>query len=306
MARDTSTVAPAGAPRPRNRLVLDVALAVVVVAWLATLAIVVVRRGDRDAETPATAEVPPRAEPPTAAEIRDQLEVETGFTPGEVVTCVDPAAERCAPEDRRAVREAVAYAIVVENTSDYVVRDLQLSYRFVDASGAVVRESARYDADDVPDAEGASIPEIRAGESSAVGGTLYPESNDVAEVEVELDVVGELLPADYYEHTDEARTYDGDLDVTGIEVGYGTVNEPVVTFTVESGRVEPAAPPYAYVVFRDGDGAIVGGTAGEVGGPGSRLIPAGGSIEGEVGGPMEIPGIDPSRTDVYLSSSYPS
>ena len=113
---DTSTAARVGADRRRSRVVLDVALAVVVVAWLATLVVVVARRGDGATGAPATGEVRPRTELPAAGEILDQLEVETGFTAG----------------------EHVAYAIEVENTSDHAVRDLQMSFRFVDASGATV------------------------------------------------------------------------------------------------------------------------------------------------------------------------
>ena len=313
MAPDTSTGALFDARRRRSRGVIDAALAAVVAVWLVALVVVLVRRGDRDVEAPAAAEVPPRTELPPAGEILDQLEVETGFTPGEVVRCIaaggqatgsDPTAGRCAPEDRRLDGEAVAYAIVVENTSDFVVRNLQLSYRFVDASGAAVHEADRHD-DEVPEAEDASIPEIRAGESFAVGSTIYLESSiDVAEIEVELNGIDDWLPVDYYERTGEARIYAGDLDVTGIGVGYGLLNEPVVTFTVESGRSEPTETSlYAYVVFRDTDGAIIGGTRVLGGDSGPVSIPAGGSIEREVDGPMEIPGIDPSRTEVYLSPS---
>jgi hypothetical protein len=292
---ESSNAGDVGVHRTGYRIGLDAALAVVVVVWLATLVVVLVRRGDRDAEAansvPAVTEVPaqtqrpaaatadvvPQTELPPAEELLDKLEVETGFTLGEV-----PGADETVPE-------ALAYAIVVENTSDHVVVGLRMTYRFVDAAGARG-----------PSVE-AVVDVIRPGERFAVTRVDDTPSDDVAELEVTLEP-REWLPADYYEHIDPLLIGDvwRHLRATDIEVGYLAGNVPVVTFTAESSSQEPIeALLQVYVVFRDADGAIVGGLHRSL----SRFhIPAGGSVERlrARSYPVAIPGIDPSRTEVYL------
>jgi hypothetical protein len=307
--------------RRAGRLGWDAVLAVVVVVWMVALGIAVVRRSTSGADAAparaATMDVPPATEPPTAEQIADTIEIETGFTPGEVVACDSPAgqatgwypsAELCPPEQRAVIGETVSYAIVLENTGDHVLRNIQLGYRFLDGQGQVIREPNVVFNDGELDRQEASVAVLRPGESFAVSNAEYLERNDVAEIEVEIDEVSEWIPAEYHEHADPMAAMNGsDLTATDIAVSYGTMNEPVVSFTVESTGDRAVTIHFAYIVFRNAAGEIIGGTYGYVSSDYRPLtVQPGGSVESEISvdDPMEIPGIDPAQTEVHLSGQF--
>lgn len=315
--------APEPAKRRARRLGWDAVLAVVVVVWMVALGVAMVRRGTSGADAAparaATMDVPPTTEPPTAEQIADTIEIETGFTPGEVVACDSPAgqatgwypsAELCPPEQRAVIGETVSYSIVLENTGDHVLRHIQLGYRFLDGQGQVIREPNVAFNDGELDRQEASVLVLRPGERFAVSNTEYLERNDVTEIEVEIDEVSEWIPAEYYEHAEPTAALnpsDDDLTATDIAVTYGTMNEPVVSFTVESTGDQAVTINFAYIVFRNAAGEVIGGTHGYVSSDYRPVtVPPDGSVESEISvdDPMEIPGVDPAQTEVYLSGQF--
>lgn len=269
---------------------------------------------DATAVPPPTAVAPPTTERPTAGEVSAAVEVVgSGLTEGQVIGCNTAGGlatgfyplSGCPPDQREPIHDSaaygsVSYGFVVENTSDQVITSLPITYRFLDAAGEVIVEhrTAFSDDDDTGDTE--SIPVLRPGERVGIGGMKYPGRPGAAEIQVEIGEPGDWMPeAVWYEVNGYGRRDRGELTITDLDVRPGDDNEPVTTFTVESSFEQDWQPTAVYVVFYNSDGEVIGGAddAFSVG-----RIPADGATSGEVAldDPLEVPGIDPSRTEVYF------
>lgn len=252
------------------------------------------------ASPPETAAAPPTTERPTEEEILAAMEeVETGFTIGQVVVCdpdadgegvwFDPVEVTCPPEERRVV-DQVAYAAIVENTSDQVIANARVRLRFLTATGDVVTDN--------PARDTRTIGRFLPGQRIALGGTTRREG--AANItRVEAEAIEMIRPGRWWPEAEDAAhgdRRDGELTARDIHVGYGDTGEPVVTFTIESTHEQEVRPLGATVVFRNAAGDIVGGEWSSLDG---SVLPRG-SMEAEVrvADPMEIPGIDPARTEV--------
>jgi hypothetical protein len=253
---------------------------------------------------------PTTTERPTAAEVTASVRVVgSGLTNGQVVGCNTAGGRTtglyptsCPPEQREPIQDSllygsVSYGFVIENTGDQVIQQLPVTYRFLDAQGEVIVEHQTAFSDDDPTGETEHMPALRPGESVGVGGMRYPGQPDAAEVRVEIGEPGAWLPEDHWDVTPPGKADRGALTVTDVDVQPGESDEPVTTFTVESSYGHPVSPTYVYVVFYDAEGRIVGGADEPFG-----RVPGGGSVDGEVAldDPIEVPGIDVARTEVYF------
>jgi hypothetical protein len=271
---------------------------------------------DGDAEEgatpPPTGVAPPTTRLPTARELVDAVEVVgSGLTEAPVMGCNSPAGEAtgfypdtCPPEHREPISDSssygsISYGFVVENTSDHVILRLPVQYSFLDAEGEEIVEHANAFSDDDPTGDTATIPVLRPGERAGIGGMTYPGRPGAAEIQVEVGEPGDWVPEGaWYVGQNLGRQDRGEVTVTELDVQPGEDGEPVTTFTVESSYEQARPSADVYVVFYDAEGRIVGG-AMDV----SVIdIPAGDTASGRVAldDPLAVPGIDPSRTEIYV------
>jgi hypothetical protein len=268
---------------------------------------------EASASPPPTAVAPPTTERPTAGEIAEAVVVvDSGLTEGQVISCNTAGGQAtgfypnsCPPEQREPIRDSVlygsvSYGFVVENTSDQVIMQLPVTYRFLDIAGEVIVEHRTVFSDDDSTGDTETIPVIRPGERVGIGGMKYPGRPGAAELQIE---VGEPLDwmseAVWYEINGYGRADHGELTITELDVQAGDDNEPVTTFTVESSFEQDKRVGAVYVVFYNPDGEIIGGADDAFS---VDSIPTDRAASGEVAldDPIEVPGIDPSRTAVYF------
>lgn len=266
-----------------------------------------------DVVTPVSVSAPPSTVRPTADEIVEAVQVvDTGVTNGQVIGCNTPGGQAtgfhpdgCPPEHQEPIQDSVlygsvSYGFVIENTSDQMLYNVPLVYRFYDEAGEVISEHATAFGDGDPTGDAETLPYLRPGERFGLGGMDYPGRPGVAEVRVEIGEPMRWTPeALETALLEQAGMVDGELTVTEVDVHPGEDGEPVATYTVRSTYGEPITAQPVYAVFYDADGRIVGGAHGWAQGP---TIPPGGEASGEVplDDPMEVPGIDPARTEIYI------
>jgi hypothetical protein len=260
---------------------------------------------------PPSAAAPPTTARPTAAEIADAVRVvDSGLTESPVRACASEGRDGCPPDRRGPDSDSlrygsISYGFVIENTSDQVLTTLPVTYRFVDAEGQAITEPRVLFVDDDPTGNTETIPILRPGERVGVGGMTYPGRPGAAEVRVEIGVPGDWMPLASWESSHVfAQVREGDLTVSALHVRPGEYGEPVTTFTVESTYEAPVRALGVYAVYYDAGGRVIGGAKDE---DGTDSIPAGGTAEAEIAlvSPIEVPGIDPARTEVYYPG-YPT
>jgi hypothetical protein len=271
--------------------------------------------GSVDASVPraATASAPPTTEPPTPEEAAAAIEVEAGMTAGQVIACRTaggdrtgfyPAAELCPPEQRDVIGDGVSFGIVLTNTSDQVLIQIPLTYRFLDAAGQVVPEPSTLFSDADPTSDDGMIDTLRPGEKFGFGGMTYRDRPGAERIEVVVGPPDKVLTEQEFIVTytplgaSELQLTADLVTIEDIELSYGRQNEPVVSYTAVS-HYDRAFSPMAYAVFRNSAGQVIGGADGSF----SDIIVANGSTRGEISldDPIEVPGIDPATVAVYLS-----
>jgi hypothetical protein len=267
----------------------------------------------------ATAEVPTTTEPPSVEEVTATIEVEAGVTPGQVVACNTaggqatgwyPAAGNCPPEELGVIGDGVSYGIVVENTGDQVVTGIPLTYRFVTDDGTVVPEPATPFSDSDLSSDEARIT-LWPGQRFGVGGMTYREGPGATRIEVEVGEPASWMPEMAGEAAHGPVSGDDPVEITGIEVGYGDDNEPVVHFDARlteavvdvleaAGQPPEVERPFAYAIFRDRSGRVIGGADGWL----DVSIGADEPVACEVAldDPLEVPGIDPGQVEIFISA----
>jgi hypothetical protein len=170
----------------------------------------------------------------------------------------------------------VTYAYILQNTTDDPVTDLQVTITLTDAAGTVLTSDSH------------SVAVLQPGARLGLGDEPFEEIGEVSDMEVQVGVPS------YSSATPEQ----GEVTVDGITTTTDDYQHKT-TFTVSSTYESQLESPYAYVVYRDGNGEIIGGSYGFL-----DLVPAGGSTSGEVTSYEVIPGIDPERTEVYIEVGY--
>jgi hypothetical protein len=268
---------------------------------------------------PPTAPAPPTTARPTASELVDAVQVvDSGLTEGSVIGCNTPGGQAdnlypsgyypdgCPPELREPTHDSVlygsvSYGFVVENTSDQVMTQVPVTYRFLNSAGQVIVERDRYVTGDDPTGDTYTIPVLRPGERVGFGGMRYPGRPGAVEIQIEVGEPSNWMPeAAWYVLDGYGRADHGELTITELDVHPGDSNEPVTSFTVESSYEEDKRRPEdTFVVFYDAGGRIVGGARDDFH---SDTFPAGGPLSGEIEleDPIAVPGIDASRTEIYF------
>jgi hypothetical protein len=262
----------------QNRTPLFVALGVVAVAALLGVGLVVAGGGDDDDDpTPSSIETATTSpddttgttgpdstsepnEPSEPGSAEDIEVVETGFT--NFVAQYDEV-------------NHVSYGYVLENTGDEPVSNIEVTVTLKDGDGTVVSS----DTD--------TIYLIQPGAKVGLGDEPYEEIAEVAEMEVQASVPSYTEPA---EELGEITA--GDISTTE-DSSWKT------TFTATSTYEVQLDGPYAYVIYRNTAGDIVGGSYGFM-----NVVEAGGSTSGEVTSYEPIPGVDPAKTEVYVDPGY--
>jgi hypothetical protein len=273
--------------------------------------------GEASIAPPPTALAPPTTVRPTARELVDTVQVvDSGLTESFVMGCNTPGGQAdnlyprafpngCPPELREPTNESVlygsvSYGFVVENTSDQVMTQVPVTYGVLDRAGRVIVEQAPFSDDDDPTSDTHTIPVLRPGERVGFGGMRYPGRPGAAELQIEVGEPRDWMPeAAWYVLNSYGRVDHGELTITELDIHPGDSNEPVASFTVESSYEQDNRPQQTYVVFYDAGGRIIGGAGDRFS---TDTIPADGSFSGEIelDDPIEVPGIDPSRTEVYF------
>jgi hypothetical protein len=264
----------------QNRTPLFVALGVVAVAALVGVGLVVTSGGDDDDPTPTTIETantsgqttPPTdgpsntdgpdepSEPSGSGSAADIEVVETGFTNFEAQY-----------DDEN----HVSYGYILENTGDEPVSNIEVTVTLKDGDGTVVSS----DTD--------TIYLIQPGGKVGLGDEPYEEIAEVAEMEVQASIPSYASPAEELG------------EITAGDVSTTEDSSWKTTFTASSTYEVQLDGPYAYVIYRNADGDIVGGSYGFM-----NVVEAGGSTSGEVTSYEPIPGVDPAQTEVYVDPGY--
>ena len=170
-----------------------------------------------------------------------------------------------------------SYAYVLANNGDEPVANMEVTVTLVDTEGTVLSS----DTD--------SIYLLQPGQSIGLGDTTYDEIAEVDSVEVQP-----AIPS----YASEAEQL-GEVTVEGINTTADSSGYLTTTFTATSSYEVQLDSPWAYVVYRNADGAIVGGTYSVI-----DIVQPGGSTSGEVATYTAIPNVDPAQTEVYVDPGY--
>lgn len=263
---------PPGAPR-QNKTPLYIAIGVVAVIALVAIVVLVTNGGDEDdpvapttTDQPGTTGSPdPTGEPGTTGTTED---APSGDAAVEVV-------EQGFLNFRTEYDDQLTatYGFIVENTGDDTATDVEVSISAYDANDGALASASH------------TIWVLRPGQKMGVGDEFYGE-NFPAEV-ARLDIqVSE--PSDYpSEVPDEGKLTAEGVSTTSDDYGMTT------KFTVKSTFAEQVDGPYAYAIYRNGEGKIIGGSYDIL-----DFVPANGTAAGEILGYEIVDGV--ASTEVYI------
>jgi hypothetical protein len=170
----------------------------------------------------------------------------------------------------------VSYGYIIENTGDEPVANVEVTVTLKDAEGTVVSS----DTD--------NIYLINPGQRVGLGDEPYEEIATVDSIEVQA-----AIPS----YASEATEL-GELTVDGISTTEDG-GRWVTTFTAASTYEVQLDGPYAYAIYRNSAGDIVGGSYGFM-----NIVQAGGSTSGEVSSYNVLPEVDPAQTEVFVDPGY--
>lgn len=260
----------------------------------------------------ATAPSPTSTVPPTGAEVAAGVKVDAGLTAGKVMGCdtaasrpkgVFPPVDGCPPQNLAPVGDGVTYGIVVENTTDQVLHDLPITFRFVDAQGAMVPERATIfsKTDPRPTRE---LVDLWPGQRYGFGGFRYTEHPGATHVQVVVGPPDEWEPEAAYTLNFPAAVRPGGLTADGVRVDYGIGHQPIVHFTLRSGADRVLRPLTTWAILRDAKGHIIGAAEGDFS---EREIRPGEAVSytDVVPGAIEVPGIDPAKVETFANMPVP-
>jgi hypothetical protein len=274
---------PPGAQPPgqQNKTPLYVAIGVVAAAALVGLIVILSSGGDDDPSPgTTTTEV---AGPPTTGDTPDTT-ADTPDTTDDPEPSGDATIELAESGFSNFMggydqdEKSVAYGFIVENTGDATATDIQISVSAFDASGTALASDSH------------TIYVLRPGEKMGIGDEFYGDTftTDVAELDVQVSEASEYGAEDVPE--------EGALAAEGITT---TADDYSIatTFTATSTYAQQIDSPYAYAIYRDAGGAIIGGSTGYL-----DFIAANGSTAGEVTSWDVIPNV--ASTEVYLDPGW--
>lgn len=144
-----------------------------------------------------------------------------------------------------------SYGVVLENTSDFVARGIQIKIQLLDSSGKVIRDSS---APKRSVAENRGIRYIPPGVKDGISSIVYLPKSDVARLKVDVDV-------DFWWAADDDIPEEfPDVEVSDVKLERTSHDDGLATFTVDVTR---ASSVYfcVEVILRDAKGRIVGGAS---------------------------------------------
>jgi len=173
--------------------------------------------------------------------------------------------------------KSASYGFIVENTGDETATDVTINVSAFDANGGALASASH------------TVYVLRPGQKMGLGDEFYGENfpSDVARIDVQVSEPSEFAT----EVPDE-----GELSAEGITTSaddYGVSTN----FTVVSTFAQQIDSPYAYAVYRDGSGTIIGGSYDIL-----DFVPANGSIAGQVNSYELIPNI--ATTEIYVDTGW--
>jgi hypothetical protein len=241
-------------------------------------AVLNIRANDRASDSAAMAapervDVPPTTEALSADDVTDAIEVvESGFTVGDAQTC-QIVADPCPPESVT-VSHLVTYGVVIENTSDQVLRWIPVTVTFSDR-----RRERVAPAGGEPQQQG--ITRLAPGERTGIGATWELAAGEAAGIRVEVDHPRRWMSPAYeadVRPTGPLRPTVTDAKVTSSAPEPGTSAHASVRYEAHLGyehyagkhRVEDEETLYGSfqasgrpsVILRNEQGDIVGGVRG--------------------------------------------
>jgi hypothetical protein len=216
---------------------------------------------------------------------------ETGFS-----ATPDPEGVADGPEG--IADNILSYGVVVENTSDYVAHNVSVDVRLLDAGGNTIDEISGEPITDPSLSQ--VLTRLLPGEHIGVGSTTPHFGAEVTDVRVELEPdLWSSVVDDVWAHqpitTSEVATQrgrDGSTLTFTVDAAY----------TIEMLRGRLRVESHYSAIFRDGDGAVVGGASccTEPGGPDVTVeLPPGRSqaaLHLDDGTPAVA---DDARTEIY-------
>ncbi len=260
---------PPGAQPPgtQNKTPLYVAIGVVVAAALVGL-IVVLAGGDDEpsASTTTTEQTPDTPDDTTASSVTTDTTADPGGGGGGS-TAVDGL------EASESGFSNTGYGVLITNTSDEDRVNFTVEVAIYDTNDTVVGSDSH------------SVGRLNAGDTLGIGYDITDEvPNGVGRLDVSFEEgFSAEAPAGTFTVSEVATTSDE----------YSTET----TFTVESTYEVDLESTYAYAIYRNAAGDIIGGTYGFV-----DLIPAGGRATGSVRSYEPVDGVE--TTEIYVDQGY--
>jgi hypothetical protein len=166
-----------------------------------------------------------------------------------------------------------SYGIIIENKGEELVTNFNVEVAIYDLNDTVVGTNSHM------------VAKLAPGETLGIG---YDINDDVSNGISRLDVAfeegyGDSVPEGAFTVSEVATTTDE----------YGTET----TFTVASSYTVDLDSPYAYVIYRDAAGKIIGGTYGLV-----DMVPAGGRANGTLTSYEPVPGVE--TAEVWVDQGF--
>jgi hypothetical protein len=166
-----------------------------------------------------------------------------------------------------------SYGIIIENQGDELVTNFSVEVAIYDLNDTVVGTNSHM------------VAKLAPGERLGIGYDISDDvSNGIDRLEVGFEEgYGDSVPEGAFSVSDVATTTDE----------YGTET----TFVVASSYTVDLDSPYAYVIYRDAAGKIIGGTYGIV-----DMVPAGGRANGTLTSYDPVPNV--ATAEVWVDQGY--
>lgn len=261
-----------------NRTPLFVALGVLATAALVGLILVVSSGGDGDDPPPSSSTTVDSPETTGGTETTEGTDTTDD-------TSAPPADGELALGDKNftisfdqlSEQDRVSYGFMVENTSDQVAVGLSASIAFKDAQGTVIGTDEEL------------VNVILPGASFGIGDAGIEVDGEPVDMEVTLSEPTSWESPDDF----------GEITTSGVNTTIDDWGAPTTSFTAESTYDRQLDSPYAYVIYRNSAGEIVGGAWSTM-----QFLQANGSTTGEVMALYTIDNIDDSQTEVYIDAGF--
>jgi hypothetical protein len=179
--------------------------------------------------------------------------------------------------DQLSEEQRLSFGYTVQNNGDQVATSVPITVAFLDDAGTVVGTADQ------------NIGVLLPGQKMGLGDEPYDVAANAATMQVTVGEPSSWESPDNY----------GEITVEGISTNVDDYGAPTASFTATSTYGEQIDSPYAYAIYRNAAGDIVGGSYGFM-----NFLPANGSTAGEITSYSSIPDVDGAGTEVYVDPGY--